>query len=205
MAGVFAMACGLIVGAMFLFPNIKIFGFHYVSAKDTNTIAYMYTNGANISKFNIETENFDVKIEPSKQAGYFSVAIDNNYMGFAKGNSKDILVQAGGSNFVSVDDFKNENFVNFVSNNEFNIKLKELDGLISYGNSSVIIFVPENLINAEYNIKTTNGTVSFNKNETNKEVKALGCRPQGSIACRAGWRAEARASALRPPCSSRPR
>ncbi len=167
---VLGLTCGLIAGILFIFPNASLFGLRY-SAKHKEEIAGEIN--ATLTKVNIETNNFDVVIKPSADAdtsgdnNNLRVVIANNFTGYSNNGLTDTQIKKSDSDeFVNSAEIINY-FPSFYNGSELNLILKEPTGLISYGSSKVVVYVPANAEGVEYSIKTNTGKIYFDKNSNN--------------------------------------
>lgn len=163
----------ILAGIMLLFPNVKLFGFRYAASKTGSAII---VNNATVSSVTVETNNFDIVVLPNSEEGVsknnrLRMVIENRYTGFSNAKyNKEIMNQTLVLNlttneYVPFTEFKDLNLSNFrTSEGNYVIKIKEPTGLISYGNSKISIYVPENAENVAYNLKTNKGAIKFIKN-----------------------------------------
>ena len=171
------LAISLLAGVMIIFRDVSIFGMRFVSNKNNNAILL---NTPNITKINIETNNYDVLIMPNSEEDLavntrFRVVIENNFGGFSTDGLTETLIEKVNNNteetHLSTNKFSNETLSYFVNNGEFTFKLKEPTGLVWYNNSRIAIYLPENLTGVEYNIKTNKGEIVFAKNNIHPNNK----------------------------------
>jgi len=170
---------GLLTGIMFLFPNVNLFGFRFAANKDANGILLM---NPEITEIQVETNNYDIVIVPNSERDIatnvrFRIVIENNFTGFtnAKYNDKTINntmfenIETG--EYIPVSEFKANNLSSFVKqtgeSTKYVVKLKEPTGLMSFGSSRVVIYMPENAENVVYNLKTNTGDITFEKSSIN--------------------------------------
>lgn len=163
---------GILAGIMFLFPSVNLFGFRFAGSKDSSAIIL---NTPTLTEIEVETNNYDIVIMPNSESGIASnnrmkLVIENNYTGFsnAKYNNETInktLVQDIETNeYIEFSEFTPQNLSSFNNGGKYVIKLKEPTGIISYGSSRVVIYVPENAENVVYNLKTNKGDIVFAPN-----------------------------------------
>lgn len=184
LAIVLIIAClvvGLLVGIMFVFPSVELFGFRYVANHKEYGLKMTESEFSNITKINVETNNYDVVIVPNSNKDIASnnvlrIVISNNYTGFANKNNKGVMLLNTKTNeMVNVTTFEN-NLIdsNLIKNGtEFTIKLGEPSGVVSYNNSKVLIAMPENASGVEYNIVTNKGKINFAQSSENKSRNLL--------------------------------
>ena len=163
------LACSIMAGILFLFPNVSLFGFRFASGHKENVA--IETNSV-IKKVNIETNHFDIIIKPNSDENKNSsdnenlrVVINNDYTGYSKNGLNNVQIKKVGTDeFLDSSKFDNVSFAHFKNGDELTLVLNEPDGVISFGSSSVIVFLPENASGVEYNLKTNTGKISFEKN-----------------------------------------
>ena len=184
LAIVLIIAClvvGLLVGIMFVFPSVELFGFRYVSNHKEYGLKMTESEFSNITKINVETNNYDVVIVPNSNKDIASnnvlrIVISNNYTGFANKNNKGVMLLNTKTNeMVNVTTFENNLIDSSLIKNgtEFTIKLGEPSGVVSYNNSKVLIAMPENASGVEYNIVTNKGKINFAQSSENKSRNLL--------------------------------
>lgn len=172
-------AVAIFAGILFIFPNMSLFGFKYRSNHDDNFAIFTDMKNS-VTKINVETNNYDITIMPNANEtikdtvnNNLRIVIHNDYMGFINNDVLTTEIQdiQDENNTVAVNKFDSLNVATIRNGSEFTIKLIEPKGILTYGNSSVIIYVPEELLSAEYNLKTDKGNISFAKNSLVKDVR----------------------------------
>lgn len=169
-------AVSIMAGVLFLVPNARIFNFRYVANHNSNVVNYA---NMNLTKVNIETNNYDIVVMPNSLQGVdtnssFKLIIKNNYTGFANNINQTLIEKLSGSEdkeYLNIQDFKEANFSAFKNGTELTLKLIEPMGLVSYGSSKVIVYMPENLTGVEYNLATNKGDIIFAKNSNKSSQK----------------------------------
>lgn len=182
LAIIMVVVCALICGILFIFPSLSLFGFRYASNHKQNiAIEAKTTESVNLLTVNVETNNYNIIIKPNCDESEknpdnenLRVVINNNFTGFSNNGLNSVQIKNNQTGeFEDVSNFDSKNFINFKNDGELNIVLKEPSGIISFGTSSVIIYLPENIENnVVYNLKTNSGKISFEKNsyDTTKVV-----------------------------------
>lgn len=166
---ILVLACSLIAGILFFFPSVSLFGLRFASGHKENIA--IETNSS-IKKVNVETNHFNIIVKPNSDENKDSidnenlrVVINNDYTGFSKNGLNTVQIKKVDTDeFLDASKFDNISLAHFKNGDELTIILNEPDGVISYGSSSVIVFLPENASGVEYNLKTNTGKISFEKN-----------------------------------------
>jgi len=163
------LACSIMAGVLFLFPNASLFGFRFASGHKENIAI---ETSSVITKVNVETNHFNIVIKPNCDESKSSpdnenlrVVINNDYTGYSKNGLNSVQIKKVDTDeFLDASKFDNVSLAHFKNGDELTLVLNEPDGVISYGSSSVIVFLPENATGVEYNLKTNTGKISFEKN-----------------------------------------
>lgn len=170
---VFILACGLIAGILFIFPKAKIFGFQYASSHDKNVVLFA---DETVNKVNITTANYDIKIVPNSQQGLeenknLRIVVENDYTGFSNNGTAITRIKNAFSEneeTISVNKIDlAENYSFYRKDGEFTLDIVEPKGVMSYGSSRIVIYLPENAENVKFNLTTEKGAISFAKSEVN--------------------------------------
>ncbi len=171
LAVVVVLAFSLMAGILFLFPNLSLFGFRYVSNHTENVII---AADSGVNKVNVETDGYDIVIKPNLTNGAVNnnlrIAIVNNYVGFVNNVYTTQVKDITTGKYLNIENF-NEN-ISCLNGEEYSVILKEPKGIVSKSNSQVLVFVPENAQNIVYNLKTNSGKIIFDTNNIN-ENKSL--------------------------------
>ena len=125
---IFVGAISLMAGIMFAFPKVELFGFRYIANHNSNFVLY---NEMNLTKINIETNNYDVIIKPNSEQGIqsnskFKIVIKNNYTGFSNTLNQtqlEIVSQSEEKEYLNVSDFNETNYSKFYNQGELTLKL----------------------------------------------------------------------------------
>lgn len=163
------LACSLIAGILFIFPSLSLFGLRYAAnhkqniAEEVNSV---------ITKVNIETNHYNIVIKPNSEKNEenpdnttLRVVINNDFTGYSKNGITNANIKKSVSeNYLDAGKFDSVSLASFKVDGELTLALTEPEGLIAYGSSSVIVFLPENATGVEYNLKTNTGKISFEKN-----------------------------------------
>lgn len=171
------LVCGIFIGIMFFFPSTQIFGFKYVANHTDNGISLNESVLSGVTKINIDTDNYDIIIKPNSTKGISSnnslwIAIHNDYTGFANVNNNGLMIEnCNTKELITASSLAggmlDPNLIRVGNTSEFSLKIAEPSGVVSYGNSYVIVGVPENVTGVEFVVNTNKGEISFAKNEDN--------------------------------------
>ena len=163
------LACSLIAGILFLFPSLSLFGLKFASNHEENIAEEI---NSSVTKVNIETNHYNIVVKPNSDKNSESpdnlnlrVLINNDFTGYSKNGITNVGIKKNGSeDFLDASEFDSVNLAHFKNGEELTLILSEPEGIISYGASSIVVFLPENASGVEYNLKTNTGKISFSKN-----------------------------------------
>lgn len=169
------LAGALMAGVMFVFPSVSLFGFRYVSSH--SEYGFISDVGNSITKINVETDNYDIIVRPYRSSKSeptttkICISVVSSLTGYSRNGINETQVKkVGTEEYKSVSLLENDpKLIQNEDGTEFTIVLNEPTGVVAYGNSKVIISVPEVSQNVQYNLKTNNGAISFEKNSENEE------------------------------------
>ncbi len=173
LVAIFILGCSLIAGILFVFPKATIFGFRYTANKEENV---EIISDATVTKVNISTSNYDIRLIPNSQQNLetnknLRIVIKNSYMGFTNNKVVETQLKSGDSEekTIAVSEIdRTENKEVYYKDGILNLNLVEPKGVISFNNSQIIVYLPENAENVEYNLSTEKGKITFEKSEINE-------------------------------------
>lgn len=186
LVGIAAFILIILASIMFFVPSVTIFGYRFRDSH--NSYVLQLQNLTEVNTITVKTNAYNIRILPNTDSASpsdFRIVIKNNYVGFVNSENETLLVNNEDvKNFTTLSENaflerqldSNSNPV-IVDDEEVKIPgsyvfdLTEVSGIMTYGNSTINIYVPQTFGSVDYNLETNKGVINFAKNTENTYQK----------------------------------
>lgn len=166
--GIVIGAIAVCIGVMICFPQISLFGFHYVKDNVVDDISILQINGedvkiSNLDGIEVDLDKYELKISRNENKTDGSIVIEKNssFVGLLRKNSDNVLVKSLQLKPEIIQNEKGENILKIQSNEPTGIIIPSklsINIKLSVNNNTTI----SNLKNISLNVKNANTNVVGN-------------------------------------------